>query len=246
MAQCDVGQGDALLIQSDGAYVLIDTGEFPDLLGECLSLLGVTELDLVVLTHFDKDHVTGWPALVGMTRELWTGPPENEADQRIIDALVAGGATHRQVAKGDRAVLGGYSLSVVWPDSAPLGSPGNDSSVVLEVRPGQACNECLSGLFLGDLGERAQQILAAREGFQPVDVVKVSHHGSADQYRPLYGALGASVALIGVGADNTYGHPAPSLLDTLSPAATVIRTDLNGTATLQRGDGDGIVMWSER
>jgi competence protein ComEC len=99
---------------------------------------------------------------------------------------------------------------------------------------------------LGDLGERAQQILAAREQLTPVDVVKVSHHGSADQYHPLYEALGASVALIGVGADNTYGHPAPSLLDTLSPAATVIRADLNGTATLQRGDGGGIVMWSER
>ncbi len=246
MAQCDVGQGDALVIQSKGAYALIDTGEFPERLEQCLSLLGVTKLDLVVLTHFDKDHVTGWPALVGKTQEVWTGPPENEADQRIIDALVEGGAAHRQVTKGDNSSLGGYSLSVVWPDRAPLGSPGNDSSVVLEVRPGQDCKDCLSGLFLGDLGERAQQILAAREGFQPVDVVKVSHHGSADQYHPLYGALRASIALIGVGADNTYGHPAPSLLDTLSPAATVIRTDLNGTATLQRGDGGGIVMWSER
>jgi competence protein ComEC len=203
-------------------------------------------LDLVVLTHFDKDHVTGWPALVGTTRELWTGPPENEADQRIIDALVTGGATHRLVTRGDNASLGGYSLSVVWPDKAPLGSPGNDSSVVLEVRPSQACSECLSGLFLGDLGERAQQILAAREGFQPVDVVKVSHHGSADQYHPLYGALGASIALMGVGADNTYGHPAPSLLNALSSATTVVRTDLNGTATLQRGGDGGIVMWSER
>lgn len=246
MAQCDVGQGDALVIQSKGAYVLIDTGEFPDLLEQCLSLLGVIQLDLVVLTHFDKDHVTGWPALVGITRELWTGPPENEADQRIIDALIAGGAAHRQVTKGDNASLGDYSLSVVWPDRAPLGSPGNDSSVVLEVRPGEDCNECLSGLFLGDLGERAQQILAAREGFRPVDVVKISHHGSADQYHPLYVALLPSIALIGVGADNTYGHPAPSLLTALAPATTVIRTDLNGTATLQRGGDGGIVMWSER
>ena len=246
MAQCDVGQGDALVVQSEGAYALIDTGEFPDRLEECLALLGVQHLDLVVLTHFDKDHVTGWPALVGRTAELWTGPPENQADQKIIDALVAGGAIHRQVTRGDNASLGGYSLSVVWPDTAPLGSPGNDSSVVLEVRPGQACNECLSGLFLGDLGERAQQILAAREEFRPVDVVKVSHHGSADQYHPLYEALRASVGLIGVGAENTYGHPAPSLLNALSPATTVVRSDLNGTATLQRGDGGGIVMWSER
>jgi competence protein ComEC len=64
-------------------------------------------------------------------------------------------------------------------------------------------------VFLGDLGERAQQILAARERFSPVDVVKVSHHGSADQYHPLYEALGASIALIGVGAENTYGQRPP-------------------------------------
>lgn len=246
IAQCDVGQGDALVIRSEGAYALIDTGEFPDRLEECLALLGITGLDLVVLTHFDKDHVTGWPALVGVTRELWTGPPENEADQRIIDALVEGGATHRQVRRGDAASLGAYSLSVVWPDKAPLGSPGNDSSVVLEARGDTGCTDCLSGLFLGDLGERAQQILAARERFSPVDVVKVSHHGSADQYHPLYEALGASIALIGVGAENTYGHPAPSLLAALSPRTTVVRSDLDGTATLQRSGGGGIVMWSER
>ncbi len=246
IAQCDVGQGDALVIQSEGAYVLIDTGEFPERLEECLALLGITNLDLVVLTHFDKDHVTGWPALVGVTHELWTGPPENEADQRIIDALVEGGATYRQVRRGDTASLGAYSLAVAWPDKAPLGSPGNDSSVVLEVRPSQACSECLSGVFLGDLGERAQQILAARERFSPVDVVKVSHHGSADQYHPLYEALGASIALIGVGAENTYGHPAPSLLAALPSTTTVVRSDRDGTATLQRSDGGGIVMWSER
>jgi competence protein ComEC len=101
-------------------------------------------------------------------------------------------------------------------------------------------------LFLGDLGERAQRILAARERFRPVDIVKVSHHGSADQYHPLYEALGASVGLIGVGAENTYGHPAPSLLSALPPVTTVVRSDLNGTATLHRSDGGGIVMWSER
>jgi competence protein ComEC len=246
VAQCDVGQGDALVFHSEGAYALIDAGEFPDRLEECFALLGVQHLDLVVLTHFDKDHVSGWPALVGITGELWTGPPENEADQRIIDALVAGGATHRQVTKGHDAALGGYALSVVWPDTAPLGSPGNDSSVVLEVRPSQRCSQCLSGLFLGDLGERAQQILAARERFRPVDIVKVSHHGSADQYQPLYEALGASVGLIGVGAENTYGHPAPSLLSALPPVTTMVRSDLNGTATLHRSDGGGIVMWSER
>jgi competence protein ComEC len=246
IAQCDVGQGDSILLRSEGFHVLIDTGEFPDKLETCLSLLGVTHLDLLVLTHFDKDHVTGWPALIGKVTEVWTGPPEDQADQRILDGLASGGALVRQVSKGESLTLGGYSLDVVWPDKAPLGAPGNDSSVVVALTPAMDCQGCLSGLFLGDLGERAQQILSARENFGTVDVVKVSHHGSADQFHPLYETLRARVAMIGVGGDNTYGHPTASILSTLAPHSTVVRSDLHGTATLHRGDSGGIVMWAER
>jgi competence protein ComEC len=246
VAQCDVGQGDALVIRSEGKTALIDTGEFPDLLRRCLGLLGVSHLDLVVLTHFDKDHVGAWQVLVGITDEVWVGPRDSQGDRDIVSALEQGGARIVSVAEGHTGALGSYSLEVLWPSRAPLGAPGNDSSVVLGLRPASDCQKCLSGLFLGDLGEKTQQILAGRANLGRVDVVKVSHHGSASQFHPLYRTLGAQVGLIGVGADNTYGHPAGSILDVVAETATILRSDLSGTATLHRGETGGIVMWSER
>lgn len=246
VAQCDVGQGDALVIQSAGYTALIDTGEFPERLRQCLGLLGVSALDLVVLSHFDKDHVGAWQVLVGITTEVWVGPIDSPGDRDIVRALEAGGARIVSVHEGHAGTIGDYDLDVVWPARAPLGAPGNDSSVVIALGHNARCSECLSGLFLGDLGEKTQQILAARMNLGTVDVVKVSHHGSGSQFHPLYRGLRARVGLIGVGADNTYGHPTQSIVDVVGESATVLRSDLNGTATLHRDETGGIVMWSER
>ena len=128
----------------------------------------------------------------------------------------------------------------------PLGEPGNDSSVVIALGHDPQCSTCLSGLFLGDLGEKTQQMLGARMTPGSVDVVKVSHHGSRSQFHPLYRALEARVGLIGVGSDNSYGHPTDGIVAVVSESATVVRSDLHGTATLHRDETGGIVMWSER
>jgi len=81
----------------------------------------------------------------------------------------------------------------------------------------------------------------------PVDVVKVSHHGSASQSDALYRDVHAPIALIGVGADNDYGHPAPSLLSLLeSLRTTVLRSDELGTLTLSRDSAGVVQLWSER
>jgi len=81
-----------------------------------------------------------------------------------------------------------------------------------------------------------------------VDVLKVAHHGSADTSAELVRAVRPRVALIGVGADNTYGHPTPSALETLAEVgATVTRTDQDGTAVVvPGGDGGGLRLWRER
>jgi competence protein ComEC len=246
IAQCDVGQGDALILRSPGHTVLIDTGEFPELLTACLSLLGVTHFDLVVLSHFDKDHVGAWGVLVGKATEVWVGPVESESDRDIVEGLRSGGAQIITVSEGDRARVGGFDLEVVWPPSAPLGAPGNDSSVVIVATATEECPTCLSGIFLGDLGDATQQILLGRAGLGPLDVVKVSHHGSAKQFPPLYRRVQAQVGLVGVGADNRYGHPAASIIDVVEETARVVRSDQRGTATLHRSETGGIVMWSER
>jgi len=135
---------------------------------------------------------------------------------------------------------------VLWPTLLPLAPSGNDSSIVIEIRADLSCAVCLSGLFLGDLGEQAQRIMQARRPSLPVDVVKVSHHGSGDQYPTLYRALRASVALIGVGAENSYGHPTASILRVLAENSVVIRSDEVGTITLHKNPTGDIVVFSER
>ncbi|WP_439565676.1 ComEC/Rec2 family competence protein [Microcella sp.] len=248
IAQCDIGQGDAVLVRSAGAVALIDTGAEPERLSACLDTLGVGRIDLLVLTHFDLDHAGGTPAVIGRVDRALIGPTDGPLDEHLVDALVAGGAEVETVAAGARGQLGDHRWRVLWPPAHRGVEPGNDASIVLELR-GATCGDCPSMLALGDLGADAQRMLAAAQPLAPVDVVKVSHHGSPDQHEPLYTDLGAPVALIGVGADNTYGHPAPALLEVLAGAgSTVLRSDVHGLVLLAPAGGSeaGLRLWSER
>ncbi len=81
----------------------------------------------------------------------------------------------------------------------------------------------------------------------PVDVVKVSHHGSADQSAALYDRLDAAAGLIGVGADNDYGHPTERLLGILAGAGTAaFRTDAQGMILVSPTEDGGVAVWTER
>jgi competence protein ComEC len=112
---------------------------------------------------------------------------------------------------------------------------------------GACASGCLSSIFLGDLGEEPQALMMAANRLGRVDVVKVAHHGSADQDERLYETLAASVGLIGVGADNRYGHPTDLLLNILTGVGTTaLRTDQDGLILLSpRRDGK-IGVWTER
>ena len=244
IAQCDVGQGDSLVYRTPEATVVIDTGESEELLEACLRLLRITHVDYLVITHFDRDHVGASEVFHNITDVVLTGPPENQEDRDRLDNLARYGALIRQVAEGDRVDLGGAVMDVVWPSRASLSQPGNDSSVVTVFTPTQSCPTCVSMVALGDVGERPQRMLMDRLANTRADVVKVSHHGSADQYSPLYRLLDSRVALIGVGSSNRYGHPASSVLDDLSnQGQMIIRTDRHGTAVLVGDGGQDIRLW---
>ncbi|GGE87450.1 ComEC/Rec2 family competence protein [Mycetocola zhadangensis] len=241
-AACDVGQGDAVLIRSSGVVALIDTGPDPALLSDCLDVLGVSRVNLLVLTHFDLDHVGGVRAVTGRTDRVLTGVPENSIDERMLRDLSAAGAHVSEVAAGTRGRLGSTAWEVLWPPARTRSPPtGNDGSVVT-VFDGNG----IRSLFLGDLSERAQEaFLATRALRGTVDLVKVAHHGSADQSERLYRQVDARAGLISVGADNDYGHPAPSILDLLrGSGTTALRTDRCGMVVLGPSDS-GLTVWAE-
>ncbi|MEY2900050.1 MAG: hypothetical protein RL247_216 [Actinomycetota bacterium] len=246
LAQCDVGQGDALVIRTDSRTILVDTGKYPELLDECLAILQVKHLDLAIISHFDVDHVGAWPVIVDMVDQVWTGPALGE-DQLIVDGFAQAGVQITEVSAGHYVEMEELSIRVLWPTRPSLGGEGNDSSVAVVMEPTDQCRTCVSALFLGDLGEEPQRILMGRENLDNVDVIKVSHHGSHDQFHGLYRSVRAPIALIGVGADNTYGHPTNSVLETLESMATeVLRSDLHGLVTVSKNAEGHYVVWREK
>lgn len=242
IAACDVGQGDAILVRSQDAIALIDTGPDPAALDACLRSLSVDRIDLLVLTHFDTDHVGGAAALEGRVDTVLHGPPADDADARVLDDLARAGAALRAAGAGDRGALGEASWRVLWPRKGSVAFPsGNDASVVTEFAGGGVPR----ALFLGDLSAVPQRALFRGTPLTRYDVVKVAHHGSADQEPALYEALQPSVALITVGAGNDYGHPRRETLEMLSAlGAHVYRTDHDGRTLLGIED-HALRVWTD-
>ncbi len=243
ISACDVGQGDAMLIRSGGQIALIDTGPEPEPLSDCLRALGIDRIDLLILTHFDRDHAGGVEAVEGRVATVMHGPPGDKADERMLRTLASDGAQVVPVAAGEEGRLGAATWRVLWPQRRSVAfAPGNDSSIVVEISGGGVPRS----LLLGDLSAEAQRMLMRsarlRGGY---DVVKVAHHGSADQEPELYETLRPIVAVISVGDGNDYGHPREDILAVLRAIGShVLRTDQQGRLLIGRSDRD-LEVWTE-
>ncbi|MFI2432129.1 ComEC/Rec2 family competence protein [Streptomyces sp. NPDC018693] len=245
LAMCDVGQGDALVLAAGaGTGVVVDAGPDPVLVDRCLRTLGVTRVPLVVLTHFHADHVAGLPGVlrgrsVGAIETTGLEEPVGQAEFVRREAAARDIPVVRAVA-GERRRLGSLDWQVLWPPPRPAPEPDepNDASVSLLVR-----SAGLRLLLLGDLEPPAQQALLrspAAALLGGVDVLKVAHHGSAYQAPELMRAVAPRLALISCGAENPYGHPAPSTVAALRAAgAVVLRTDEDGALAVS-GAGEGL------
>jgi competence protein ComEC len=248
LAMCDVGQGDAMVLAAgEGSGVVVDAGPDPRLVDDCLRTLGITKVPLVVLTHFHADHVAG---LAGVLRGRSVGAIETTGFDEPLDqaeAVRREAAARRipvtRAVAGEERRTGALTWEVLWPPAGPatVAAPDgpNDASVTMLVR-----SAGLRFLLLGDLEPPAQQELLrspAGARLAGVDVLKVAHHGSAYQDPELILRAAPRLALISVGADNSYGHPAPSTVAALrAGGAVVLRTDRDGAlAVAGAGGGNG-------
>ncbi len=240
LVACDVGQGDALVVPTGaGEAVLVDAGPEVGPVDRCLDRLRVDALPLVLLSHLDADHVGGLAgALAGRAVGTVATGTLSPADDRAagIDAQAARAGARREVlVPGDVRTVGGATFEVLAPapEAATVTAEPNDLSLVVRVT-----HRGVRVLLTGDLGATAEARLLDRGVDLRADVLKVPHHGSADADEPFLTASGARVALVSVGADNTYGHPAPSLVSILTRAGMrVHRTDLQGDLVVV-GDTD--------
>ena len=236
----DIGQGDAILVETPaGRTMLVDGGPDPEL---TLRRLGANlpfharRIDLMVLSHPHQDHVAGLIEVLDRYRVgtlLHAGIGfENAAYDRLLTDAKGTGVAVRLARAGDRLALdGATSVEVLYPSATDAASPLpegdiNNGSVVLLVRHGG-----FRALLTGDAEAPVEEALVLGGGLERVDLLKVGHHGSTSSTTAaMLGALRPSVAVISSGEGNSYGHPAPETLAALrsQPGIAVHRTDLEG------------------
>jgi competence protein ComEC len=225
----DVGQGDAILLDPPGADpVLVDTGPPGDHVEDRVQELGIDRLDALVITHDQSDHAGDLGALLDSVRvdRLVYG----RDDPRLRRVALAAGATPLQIAEGGGFNSGGLRLNALWPARELEGEQGEDPNLLCLVLVARWRH--FSMLLTGDAEAEAVPIDPG-----PIDVLKVAHHGSADA--GLEGLLERSVpklAVISVGAGNSYGHPTPRTLAELSSRGVpAMRTDRQGEIEIDAG-----------
>lgn len=241
----DVGQADAALVECDGHYMLIDGGNKSDssLIYTLLKNTKVPKLDIVVGTHAHEDHIGGVPgALNYATADLILCPVTEYDTDAFNDfkkyaVLKAGGITVPHV--GDKYSLGSASIEIVGVNSTP---DANCFSIVLMITYGNT-----KFLFTGDAEREAEQVILSYGKNLFADVLKVGHHGSNDSTTyPFLRDIMPKYAVISVGEDNPYGHPAEDTLSRLRDAdVKVYRTDMQGDIYCT-SDGEEVTFFVER
>jgi competence protein ComEC len=244
----DVGQGDAILVEGGrGGRMLVDGGPDPGRLQIALDERlppWDRRIDVIVLTHPHEDHAAGLAALVeryAVGRLLEPGMIGPGPGYAALEAAAAARMVpHGRLATGDRLEIDDFRFRVLWPDPGTVperpadgGTAINDVSIVLLGEVGSH-----RVLLTGDIEEGVDPALAAR-GLPTVELLKVAHHGSRTASTMAFlAAIRPSLAIISVGAGNSYGHPTRAALDRLAAVgAQVRRTDLDGTVDVELGPG---------
>lgn len=232
---CDVGQGDAILaITPAGDQILIDGG--PD--NSVLSCLGKNlpfydrNLELVVLTHPQADHLTGLVSVFKnyqVEKVLKTAAVNNTAEfEAFNQALTAEKAQVSEAIAGLKIGFGEkIQARIIWPPvlSGPI-SDLNETSVVLRLDFGNFC-----ALLTGDATNSAWFQLISQGSLSNCFLLKVAHHGSKNATDELFlSTLSPKIAVISSGKNNRYGHPHEEVIKLLSQKwIKVLRTDLQGS-----------------
>lgn len=240
----NVGQGDSILIKTPYEQnILIDGG--PD--NSVLSGLGNNlayydkDIDLVILSHPDADHVTGLVEVLRryhVKKVMLTGVSHKASYYLAFLDEIKKQNIPTEIVKGPEDITLGKDLDmrILYPLTCLEGQKvenTNDTSIVADLR---YKND--SFLFTGDAEQKVEDELISDKVDLSADVLKVSHHGSKTATsQEFLDAVKPQIAVISVGKDNKYGHPTPTVLDRLAQnGIKILRTDKGGTIVI---DSDG-------
>lgn len=237
----DVGQGDAIFVQSpSGVQMLIDTGRNQEVLrglGEVMSFSD-RDIDYVLATHPDADHIGGLGDVLDRFNVAHVIRTSNESDtllwQEAEKKIEIEGAVVTIARRGQRFDLGsGVFLDIIFPDTDVSGYETNASSIVARLVHGPH-----SFMLTGDSPKSIEEYLVLIEGeYLESDVLKVGHHGSRTSTSELFlDEVSPSYAVISAGKGNSYGHPHLEVTDALFNA---------GVETFSTADHGHVVFWSD-
>ena len=236
---CDVGQGDATLITYGNLDIVIDGGPGSKVLG-CLGKyipFWDREIELVILTHPDSDHYTGLIEVFKrykVNKFLTNGLNSSSQSYKVLEREVGGRGIREVIAKKGTGVrVGKMYLDIVSPEEARKEAESNDNSLVINLKYAN-----FEAILTGDAPKEILNKILVKE---PLDYIKLSHHGSKtgtdaftlDSFMP-------KLAIISVGRNN-YGHPNEEVLNLLKERnIKTLRTDEVGDVEVE---SDGKDFW---
>ncbi|MDY5478693.1 MAG: MBL fold metallo-hydrolase [Enterocloster clostridioformis] len=229
----DVGQGDSILAESDGHYMLIDAGE-NDQAGTVISYLkaeGVTKLDYVIGTHPHSDHIGGLDKVIDTfpVDKVFLPPVEHTTKtfEDVLDSIASRGLKITKPKPGDSYDLGNASFTILSPVK-DYGNDLNNWSVGIRLTYGDN-----SFVMCGDAENQAEEDILNSGAVLKADVLKAGHHGSSTSTSNAFlKKVSPSWVVIQCGKGNSYGHPHKETMEKLKKAGCqILRTDEEGTIT---------------
>lgn len=245
----DVGQGDSILICSNGYSALIDTGvtDSANNICEVISSYNIKTLDVLLLTHLDSDHVGGVDKITEIYKPQNLILPELSIEseglgiaQLAISRVTDEGGKIYTAVQGMDFSIGDFKITVL-AQLTDMASENNRSIITMAETDGKKF------LLTGDLEAKGERVLL-KEGLNlKCDVLKVGHHGSnSSTSDELLKSAKPQYAVISVGENNRYGHPHSKVLSALGDyGARIYRTDIDGNIVFYVNDGKITVKTSK-
>lgn len=238
----DVGQGDAVYIRTpDNFRVLLDGGDegsYKNVIEKFFLTNGVPSLDAAIVSHYHSDHLCGIKEALESRfpiKCLYLPKTDNDSvwHGKLLEAAEQNGTEVKYLTGGDTLSLNEeifFEAILPNPDIYLIDKENeNNNSLLLRLNYGES-----KFLFTGDLEADAEAALPAETDIS-ADVLKVGHHGShTSTSQEFLNRVAPSIAIIGVGAKNKYGHPDKNIIKRLEErVARIYRTDIDGTITLR-------------
>ena len=239
-AMLDIGQGDALFIESPtGTQILIDSGPPRKILNQLSQVISPFDrkIDAFIITNPDQDHIGGFLDVLKIYQVDEVFEPGTLTDSKVYqnlkDELKKKDIPSILAKKGMRLNLGGeVFIQILFPDQDVSFWSTNDGSIVAKLFYGNT-----SIMLTGDATIKTEKIILEENSIAQLnsDILKVGHHGSRTSTSPEFvKATSPTYAFISDGKNNKYGHPHQETLDVLSLfGAKIFRTDLLGTIIMK-------------